>query len=191
MLHYLDMFTHPQIDPYIFKIGNFGPTWYGLMYVLGFLLAIYLLKRRAKRDAWRKWNVQQAEDIVFHGGLLGVLVAMFIYAKRQGRTFFELTDYIAPVVPPGLGFGRVGNFLNGELWGKPTDGAWGFKVNEQVLHASQLYEAFLEGLVLFVILWWYSKKPRNKRSTSGLFLLFYGVFRFVVEFVRVPDSHLG
>jgi phosphatidylglycerol:prolipoprotein diacylglycerol transferase len=116
---------------------------------------------------------------------------MYLYAKKQGRTFFELTDYIAPIVAPGLGFGRLGNFINGELWGKPTDVPWGFQVNGQVLHASQLYEAFLEGLVMFVILWWYSSKPRNKRSTSGLFLLLYGVFRFTVEFVRVPDSHLG
>ena len=231
MLHYLDMLTHPEINPYIFKIGPIGPTWYGLMYVLGFILAIVLLKRRASRNGWRNWKTDQVDDIVFtamlgvilggrlgyilfyktsviwtdplqilkfweggmsfHGGLLGVLVAMYIYAKRQGRTFFELTDFIAPIVPPGLGFGRIGNFLNGELWGKPTEVPWGFQVNGQVLHASQLYEAFLEGLVMFAILWWYSSKPRNKRSTSGLFLLLYGVFRFMVEFVRVPDSHLG
>ena len=231
MLHYLAMLTYPEINPYIFKIGPIGPTWYGLMYILGFVAAIYLLKRRAKRDTWRGWQPQQAEDMIFlglfgviiggrmgsvlfyntsmlwedpiaifklweggmsfHGGLLGVLAAMLIYAKRNGRTFFDVTDYLAPAVPPGLGFGRIGNFINGELWGKPTDAAIGFKVNGQVLHASQLYEAVLEGLVLFLILWWYSSKPRAKRSVSGLFLLFYGIFRFLIEFVRVPDANLG
>ena len=123
--------------------------------------------------------------------LLGVLIAMLIYAKRNGRTFFQVTDFLAPAVAPGLGFGRVANFINGELWGKPTDVAWGFNFQGQVLHASQLYEALLEGLVLFIILWWYSKKPRATRAVSGLFLLFYGIFRFLIEFVRVPDSHIG
>lgn len=241
MLHYLAMLTYPEIDPQIFTIGPFdlgpihigtiGPTWYGLMYVLGFVLAIVLLKRRAKKQAWRGWSANQAEDMIFyglfgvilggrigyvlfyntsmlwqdpiaifkvweggmsfHGGLLGVLAAMMIYAKINGRTFFQVTDFLAPAVPPGLGFGRFGNFINGELWGKETTAPWGFKVNDQVLHASQLYEALLEGLLLFIILWWYSSKPRAKRTVSGLFLLGYGVFRFLVEFVRVPDSHLG
>ena len=99
--------------------------------------------------------------------------------------------FVAPLAPLGLFFGRVGNFINGELWGKPTDVPWGFKVGNEVLHPSMLYEAFLEGLVLFVILWLFSAKERPFMSVSGLFLLFYGLFRFTIEFVRVPDTHLG
>jgi phosphatidylglycerol:prolipoprotein diacylglycerol transferase len=225
------MLTYPKIDPVLVHIGPLSIHWYGLMYVIGFIVAIYLLKRRAKRDSWRHWKPEQAEDMVFyglfgvivggrlgyflfyqpevfwsdplslvkfsqggmsfHGGLLGVLFAMWLYAKRNGRTFFQVTDFLAPAAAPGLGFGRIGNFINGELWGKPTESALGFKVNGEVLHASQLYEAFLEGLVLFIILWWYSSKPRATRSVSGLFLLLYGIFRFMIEFVRVPDSHIG
>jgi phosphatidylglycerol:prolipoprotein diacylglycerol transferase len=102
-----------------------------------------------------------------------------------------MTDFVAPIVPQGLGFGRIGNFINGELWGKPTDVPWAFNVNGQVLHPSMLYEALLEGFVLFAILWWYTAKPRPYMATSGLFLLLYGVFRFFIEFYRVPDAHLG
>ncbi len=134
----------------------------------------------------------------FHGGLIGVLVAMWLLARRIGRRFFELTDFIAPMVPIGLGAGRIGNFINGELWGKPTDLPWGVRVGDdvfpgfragpEVLHPSQLYEALLEGLVLFVILWVYSSRPRPTMAVSGLFLLGYGLFRTAVEFVRLPDD---
>lgn len=130
----------------------------------------------------------------FHGGLLGVLLAMWLYGRRTGRTFFQVTDFIAPLVPIGLGAGRIGNFINGELWGRPTDLPWGMVfpfVDAQPRHPSMLYEALLEGLVLFVILWWFSSRPRPRMAVSGLFLLCYGVFRFAVEFVREPDSHLG
>ncbi len=127
----------------------------------------------------------------FHGGLLGVLVAMYLYARKLGRAFFEATDFVAPLVPIGLGFGRIGNFINNELWGKPTDVPWAVVVNGQARHASQLYEALLEGLVLFAILWIFSSKPRPVMAVSGLFLLGYGVFRFAVEFVRLPDASLG
>nr|VFJ57676.1 MAG: phosphatidylglycerol:prolipoprotein diacylglycerol transferase [Candidatus Kentron sp. FM]VFJ57919.1 MAG: phosphatidylglycerol:prolipoprotein diacylglycerol transferase [Candidatus Kentron sp. FM]VFK09849.1 MAG: phosphatidylglycerol:prolipoprotein diacylglycerol transferase [Candidatus Kentron sp. FM] len=132
----------------------------------------------------------------FHGGLIGVLVAMWWYARRHGRTFFEVTDFIAPLVPPGLGAGRLGNFINGELWGKTTDLPWGVvfpysNAGPLPRHPSQLYEAFLEGAVLFAILWLFSKKPRPIMAVSGLFLLGYGIFRFLVEFVRVPDESLG
>jgi phosphatidylglycerol:prolipoprotein diacylglycerol transferase len=99
-------------------------------------------------------------------------------------------DFVAPMVPLGLGFGRIGNFINGELWGKPTDVAWGFLYRGQVLHPSQLYEAVLEGFLLFAILWWFSSRPRPHMAVSGLFLVLYGVFRFFVEFYRVPDAHL-
>lgn len=126
----------------------------------------------------------------FHGGLAGVIVAMLVFSRRVERKVWQVTDFLAPLVPIGLGAGRIGNFINGELWGKPTDLPWGFLVNGQVLHPSQLYEALLEGLVLFLMLWFYSAKPRPYMAVSGLFLLGYGVFRFAVEFVRVPDAHL-
>lgn len=127
----------------------------------------------------------------FHGGLLGVIAAMWWFARKLGHSLWTMTDFVAPLVPLGLGFGRIGNFINGELWGKPTDVPWGFQVGGQVLHASQLYEAALEGFVLFAILWWFSSKPRPRMAVSGMFLLFYGIFRFTVEFVRVPDADLG
>lgn len=127
----------------------------------------------------------------FHGGLLGVIAAMWLFSRKIGVRTREIWDFAAPLAPLGLFFGRIGNFINGELWGKPTDVPWGFQVGDQVLHASMLYEAFLEGLVLFIILWVYSSRPRPMMSTSGLFLFFYGAFRFLVEFVRVPDDHLG
>jgi phosphatidylglycerol:prolipoprotein diacylglycerol transferase len=104
---------------------------------------------------------------------------------------WQVTDFVAPLVPVGLGTGRIGNFINGELWGKPTDVAWGFNIDGIGLHPSQLYEALLEGLALFVILWVYSAKPRPHMAVSGMFLIWYGVFRFFVEFYRVPDADLG
>ena len=127
----------------------------------------------------------------FHGGLAGVLLAMWLFGRKIGRTMWQLTDYVAPFVPIGLGAGRIGNFINGELWGKPTDVPWAFQVNGQVLHPTQLYEALLEGLVLFVILYAYSARPRPYMAVSGLFLLLYGIFRTFVEFYRVPDAHMG
>ena len=127
----------------------------------------------------------------FHGGLLGVLVALWLYGRKIGRGFFAVTDFVAPLVPPGLGAGRVGNFINGELWGKETNVPWGFVVDGVGRHASMLYEALLEGLVLFVILWLYSARRPPRMAVSGAFALGYGVFRFAIEFVRVPDQHLG
>jgi phosphatidylglycerol:prolipoprotein diacylglycerol transferase len=127
----------------------------------------------------------------FHGGLAGVLIAMWLYGRRLGKTMWQITDFVAPLVPLGLGFGRIGNFINGELWGKPADVPWAFSINGVGLHPSQLYEAMLEGFVLFAILWIYSSKPRPYLAVSGLFLLLYGVFRFFVEFYRVPDAHLN
>ena len=130
----------------------------------------------------------------FHGGLLGVLLAMWLYGRKTGRSFFQVTDFMAPFVPIGLGAGRIGNFINGELWGAPTNLPWGMVfpfVDHQPRHPSMLYEALLEGLVLFVVLWLYSSKPRPTRAVSGMFLLCYGVFRFGVEFVREPDAHIG
>jgi len=133
--------------------------------------------------------------MAFHGGLLGVIFAMWWYGRKIDRGFWQLADFVAPLVPVGLGAGRIGNFINGELWGKPTDAAWGmvFRTAPDSLarHPSQLYQFALEGVVLFVILWWFSARPRPRMAVSGLFLAVYGAFRFMVEFVRQPDPQLG
>jgi phosphatidylglycerol:prolipoprotein diacylglycerol transferase len=127
----------------------------------------------------------------FHGGLLGVLTAFAIFAIRRKRKIADVFDFAAPL--PGIGIlaVRIGNFINGELWGKPTDVPWGFYVNGTVRHATQLYEAALEGLVLFFVLWWFTSKPRPRLAPSGLFLIMYGIARFTVEFWRLPDEHLN
>ena len=127
----------------------------------------------------------------FHGGMLAVALAMYLYGRKIGKSFFEMTDFVAPLAPLGLCAGRIGNFINGELWGKPTDVPWAFVVNGEARHASQLYEGFLEGIVLFAILWVYSSRRPPTMAVSGAFLTFYGLFRFAVEFVRVPDAHIG
>ena len=127
----------------------------------------------------------------FHGGMIGVAVALWLYGRKIGKRVFELTDFAAPMVPLGLGFGRVGNFINSELWGKVTEVPWAFNINGVGRHPSQLYEALLEGLVLFVILWTYSSRPRPYMAVTGMFLLWYGIFRFFVEFFRLPDADLG
>ena len=129
----------------------------------------------------------------FHGGLIGVLVAMWLFARRIDQPFFAVADFVAPWVPIGLGLGRVGNFINGELWGKATspDAPWAVIVEGIPRHPSQLYEAFLEGVVLFAVLFVFSAKPRPVMAVSGLFLALYGVFRIAVEFVRLPDDHIG
>lgn len=130
----------------------------------------------------------------FHGGMLGVLLAIWWVGRSQQRSFFSITDFAAPVIPIGLFFGRIGNFMNGELWGKPTDLPWGVvfpAAGDVARHPSQLYQAFLEGLLLFAILWWFSSRPRPAMAVSGLFMIGYGGFRFLAEFVRVPDAQLG
>jgi phosphatidylglycerol---prolipoprotein diacylglyceryl transferase len=127
----------------------------------------------------------------FHGGLLGVMVAMWWFARQHGSSMLRVLDDVAPVIPIGLGAGRIGNFINGELWGAPTDLPWAVVVEGVPRHASQLYEATLEGAVLFTVLWLYSAKPRPAWAVSALFALLYGLFRFSVEFVRLPDAHIG
>ena len=126
----------------------------------------------------------------FHGGLIGVLVAIGLFARRCKLPYFAVSDYIAPWFPPGLFFGRIGNFINGELWGKQTspDAPWAVIVDGVARHPSQLYEALLEGLVMFAILFSFSAKLRPRMAVSGLFLVLYGVFRFAVEFIRLPDG---
>ena len=208
------MLTYPEIDPVIFSIGFLKIRWYGLMYVIGFLLAWWLAKRRSKRSD-SPINSEQVDDLVFyamlgviiggrvgyalvygteqllsdpfylfriteggmsfHGGLAGVLLAMWLYGRKLKKTMWQMTDFVAPLVPLGLGFGRIGNFINGELWGKPTDVPWAFIVDGVARHPSQLYEALLEGFILFAILWTYSAKPRPYLAISGMFLVFYSI----------------
>jgi phosphatidylglycerol:prolipoprotein diacylglycerol transferase len=130
----------------------------------------------------------------FHGGFLGVIFAMALFARKQKFSWLFVTDFIAPLVPPGLAFGRLGNFINGELWGRPSDVPWAMifpQVDNLPRHPSQLYEFALEGLLLFALLWLYSRKPRPPGMVSGLFLITYGSFRFLVEFTREPDNFLG
>ena len=130
----------------------------------------------------------------FHGGLLGVIAGLAWFGRRHGRTLQETADMIAPTVPVGLGLGRLGNFANGELWGTPSTLPWAMvypHVDATPRHPAQLYEFLLEGVVLFVVLWWYSSADRNPWAVSGLFLLGYGLFRCLAEFTRAPDAHIG
>ena len=130
----------------------------------------------------------------FHGGLLGVPVAAWLYARKTSRGFFQVGDFLTPLGIPGLGFGRLGNFINQELWGRATDVPWAVlfqAIPDTPRHPSQLYEFALEGVLLFIIIWIYSSRPRAPGRVSGLFLLGYGIFRFIAEFFREPDAHLG
>jgi len=130
----------------------------------------------------------------FHGGLLGVGVALYFYSKSLRKGFWETIDFIVPFVPFGLGAGRIGNFIGGELWGRPTDVPWGMvfpHVDQLPRHPSQLYEVALEGVALFILLWWFSSNPRPRLAVSGVFALGYGSFRFFIEFFREPDQQIG
>lgn len=130
----------------------------------------------------------------FHGGLIGVILAVIFCARRQQRSFASIMDFVAPIVPLGLGAGRLGNFIGGELWGRPTDLPWGMvfpHVDQLARHPSQLYQFALEGIFLFILVWLYSAKPRASLQVSGMFLLGYGGQRLVVEFARQPDAHLN
>ena len=227
------MLTYPEIDPVALSVGPLKVHWYGLMYLIAFVLFWWLGQRRARRDDY-PLTPEEVSDFLFygalgvilggrigymlfygfsgvmadplsifrvweggmsyHGGMLGVFVAIALYARKLGTGFFNLSDFVAPLVPLGLMMGRIGNFINGELWGRPTDLPWGMVFpgsDGLVRHPSQLYQAGLEGLLLFVILWVYSSRPRPTAATSGLFLIGYGTFRFLVEFAREPDAQLG
>lgn len=172
-----------------------------LGYVLFYNLPFYIIH---PIQIFQPWD----GGMSFHGGFLGVLLASWLYARKHRRTFFEVSDFVVPAVPIGLGTGRIGNFINGELWGKVTNLPWGMRLPcsdsrfwqfcgsahtgySSPHHPSQLYEAFLEGLVMFTVLWWFSSKPRPRMAVAGVFALLYGVFRFAVEFVRLPDAQLG
>lgn len=130
----------------------------------------------------------------FHGGLIGVALALLWFSRRKGLAFVTLTDFVAPLVPIGLGAGRIGNFINRELPGRVTELPWGMPfpgLGPEPRHPTSLYEAVLEGVVLFAVLWWVSSQPHRRGLVSGLFLLLYGLFRGAVEFVRLPDPHIG
>jgi len=130
----------------------------------------------------------------FHGGLIGVLIAFYLYGRSTNRTFFEVADFLAPIFPIGLGAGRIGNFINGELWGRITDVPWGMvypHVGPEPRHPNQIYQFIGEGIIFFLLIWFWSSRPRPRMAVSGFFLLFYGVYRFMIEFVREPDAHLG
>jgi len=225
------MLIHPQFDPVAIRLGPLAVHWYGLMYLLGFMLFLWLGKRRVRALNRPGWDDKFLDDLLFygvlgvvlggrlgevlfyhpgyyfshpleifavwqggmsfHGGFLGVLVAMALFARKRKTQWLPLMDFIAPLVPLGLGAGRIGNFINGELWGRPTDVAWGMvfpRVDDLPRHPSQLYEFALEGLALFALLWLYSNKPRPAGAVSGLFLIGYGSFRFLAEFTRNPDD---
>ncbi|MBG2876239.1 prolipoprotein diacylglyceryl transferase [Proteus alimentorum] len=246
----------PEIDPVMFSIGPVSLHWYGMMYLVGFVFALWLANRRAAKPN-SGWNKNEVETLLyvgfvgvfiggrlgyvlfynlpvflndplylfkvwdggmsFHGGLIGVICAMIWFAKRTKRKFFQVADFVAPLIPFGLGLGRVGNFINGELWGRVTlDTPWAFlfptsrSADLQLVaqdpttllpiiqeygvlprHPSQLYEMLLEGVVLFIILNIFVRKSRPVGSVSGLFLIGYGAFRIIVEFFRQPDAQLG
>ena len=142
---------------------------------------------------WKIFYVWEG-GMSFHGGMLGVIVALVWFARSRKQHWLDLTDFIAPLVPLGLAAGRLGNFINAELWGRPTDVPWAMifpQVDRLPRHPSQLYQFALEGLALFAILWWFSARPRPRGAVSALFLIGYGVFRFVAEYAREPDSFLG
>ncbi len=189
------------------RLNRFDPTWTKeklsdlvfwvamgvivggrLGYVLFYDLSAYIANPLLIFEVWKG-------GMAFHGGLIGVMLAVWGFGKRNGKSFFQIMDFIAPVVPIGLGAGRIGNFINAELWGKASDVPWAmiFPTDPQqpARHPSQLYQFALEGVALFLILWLYSRKPRPTMAVSGMFALFYGIFRFIVEFVRVPDAQLG
>lgn len=228
------MLVHPQFDPVAFSIGPIAVRWYGLMYLVGFGLFLWLGKLRASRYPERGFARGDVDDLLFygalgtiiggrlgyvlfykashylahpaeiirvweggmsfHGGLLGVILALLLWSWRRGKPFLVVTDFVAPLVPLGFAAGRLGNFINAELPGRPWNGPWAMvfpNVDQIPRHPSQLYQFALEGVALFVVLWLYSRSSRPVGAVSGAFLLGYGVFRFIAEFAREPDSFLG
>lgn len=228
------MLVHPQFDPVAIHLGPLSIRWYGLMYLAGFAMFLWLGNLRAKRFPQRGLSAKDLDDLLFygvlgvviggrlgqvlfyepgyylahpadiiavwkggmsfHGGFLGVLVAVWLFAYRRGKSFWQITDFIAPLIPLGLFSGRIGNFINGELWGRAADPALPWAMIFPQLgdnlprHPSQLYQAGMEGLLLFIVLWWYSSRLRPLRATSGAFLIGYGIFRWIGEYFREPDA---
>lgn len=180
---------HPaQMEDLLF-FGVLGVVLGGrLGYVLFYKPGYYLHK---PLEAFAVWE----GGMSFHGGLLGVLLAIAVFCRWRGLRFLSVMDFIAPLVPLGLAAGRMGNFINGELWGRVTDVSWAmvFPQAGDALprHPSQLYQFAGEGVALFALLWWWSARPRAVGAVSGVFLLGYAVFRFAAEFARQPDAFLG
>lgn len=234
------MLVHPQFSPIALQIGPVAIHWYGLTYLVAFVLFLWLATLRTRQPQWAAagWTKRDVEDLLFygvlgvviggrlgyvlfykpayyaanplealavwkggmsfHGGLLGVIVAMALFARVRGRTFLDVADLVAPCVPTGLASGRIGNFINGELWGRPADPSlpWAMvfpQAGPDMIprHPSPLYQFALEGVLLFVLLWLYARKPRGRGQVSGMFLVGYGVFRFIAEYFREPDAFLG
>jgi phosphatidylglycerol:prolipoprotein diacylglycerol transferase len=180
-------FTQNHVSDLIF-FGALGVVLGGrLGYVLFYQFEAFLAQPMMLLRVWEG-------GMSFHGGLLGVIAGVVWFARKHRFKFYQVMDFVAPIVPIGLGAGRLGNFIGGELWGRPTDLPWGMvfpHVDALTRHPSQLYQFALEGILLFVLVWVYSSKPRAALRVSGVFLIGYGVQRFVVEFVRQPDSHLN
>jgi phosphatidylglycerol---prolipoprotein diacylglyceryl transferase len=223
----------PNIDPVFLRIGPVQLRWYGLMYMLSFIIGFFVLRRLAK---YRKLNISTDDlyDLLFylilgvmvggrlgyvifydlgsylrdplsifaiwqggmsfHGGLLGMALAAWYISRKKGWNFLDIADLVSAAAPIGLGLGRIGNFINGELFGRTTNVAWAMVFPEggsAPRHPSQLYEALLEGLVLFLFLLWIYRKNFYRGTVFWAFLAFYGLFRFLVEFVREPDTQIG
>jgi phosphatidylglycerol---prolipoprotein diacylglyceryl transferase len=226
--------VHPNFDPVAFQLGPLAVRWYGLMYLLAFVLFVWLGKIRARRNLLTGWHPRDVDDMLFygvfgvivggrlgyvlfykpmyylqhplevlqvwaggmsfHGGFLGVLVALWFFARARDKRWLDVTDFVAPLVPLGLAAGRLGNFINGELVGRATDVPWAMvfpQVDAIPRHPSQLYQFGLEGVLLFLVLWWYAGRQRPMGAVSGFFLVGYGALRFLAEFTREPDSFLG
>ncbi|MRI83408.1 MAG: prolipoprotein diacylglyceryl transferase [Nitratiruptor sp.] len=230
---------YQHFDPVAFTIGSFPVHWYGLMYVLALLVALFFAEWLARHDRlpfqkreldiyfiyaeigvivgarlgyilfydphtsyylthpWQIFNPFLNGHFVgirgfsYHGAIIGFLLATWLYARKYKKDFWQLLDLVAVAVPLGYFFGRVGNFLNQELIGRPTDVAWGIDVGGIVRHPSQLYEAVCEGLILFLILFFYRKRKKFHGELIALYGFLYGLFRFICEFFREPDLHLG
>jgi phosphatidylglycerol---prolipoprotein diacylglyceryl transferase len=229
------MIVLPRINPEIIRIGPIAIRWYGLMYAVGFAIALILGNRRAaKRDS--RLTQDQFYNLIFytivgliiggrlgyvifydassyfrnpieilavwnggmsfHGGLAGVICAVALFSYRYSLNLLDVGDFLTPLAPPGLFAGRIGNFINGELYGRPSNAPWAMVFNNPAAggaarHPSQLYEAFLEGIVLFTLVWAFSSRKRPRGAVTGLFLVLYGTFRCFVEFFREPDIQLG
>ncbi len=230
------MLVHPQFDPVAISIGPLQVHWYGLMYLIGFLL-FYLLGSYRCRQQWRGLTRADLDDLLFygvlgvilggrlgyvlfyqpawylqhpleifaiwqggmsaHGGFIGVILAILWFSWRRKKNPFAVGDFVAPLVPLGFFFGRIGNFINGELWGRAAsaDLPWAMIFPQSgdgiPRHPSQLYESGLEGLALFAVCWLYSQKQKPVGAVSGVFLMGYGIARFIAEFFREPDAFLG
>src|SRR5215470_3236375 len=224
---------YPSIDPVFLRIGPVQLRWYGLMYMLSFIIGFFVLRHFAKyrklrmstddlydllfylilgvmvggrlgyvffydlssylRDPLSIFAIWQG-GMSFHGGFLGMIPAAWYISRKRGWKFLDIADLVSAVAPIGLGLGRIGNFINGELYGRPTKVAWAMVFPEAgptPRHPSQLYEALLEGLVLLVLLQWLYRKKFYRGTVFWALLAFYGLFRFLIEFVREPDVQIG